>query len=239
VTDVTTTESAPPSVPTEPDTKRGSRSGPAWWQVVAIVVVLCVVAGAVGWRIGQSDDSPPSATSVDVGFFYDMTAHHQQAIAMALIYLRNGNDPLLLAIAKEIVQYQSSEIGMMNEYLAQWGRDGNRPAKAMGWMQPPVARDKMPGLATNAQMQQLENARGFELDNLFTQLMIEHHAGGVHMAAYAAEHAEQAGTRKWAAQMDDGQRGEISEMNQWRRRHDLPVIVPPLAEFTPKADAYS
>jgi uncharacterized protein (DUF305 family) len=225
---------APPRAPEQPETGRGSRRGPAWWQVVAIVVVLCVAAGAVGWRIGQSDDRAPSASSVDVGFFYDMTAHHQQAIAMALIYLRDGNDPLLLAIAKEIVQYQSAEIGMMNEYLAQWHRDGNRPAKAMGWMQPPVDRDKMPGLATNAQMQQLENARGFELDDLFTRLMIEHHAGGVHMAAYAAEHAEQAGTRRWAAQMDDGQRGEISEMNQWRQRHGLDVIVPPLAEFTPK-----
>jgi uncharacterized protein (DUF305 family) len=234
VTDVTTTEIAPPSAPTDPKTGRGSRGGPVWWQIVAIVAVLCVVAGAVGWRIGHSDDSPPSADSVDVGFFYDMTAHHQQAIAMALIYLRDGNDPLLLAIAREIVQYQSAEIGMMNEYLAQWGRDGHQPAKAMGWMQPPVDRDKMPGLATDAQMKQLQDARGFELDDLFTQLMIEHHAGGVHMAAYAADHAEQAGTRRWAAQMDDGQRGEISEMNQWRRRHGLNVIVPPLAEFTPK-----
>jgi hypothetical protein len=37
--------------------------------------------------------------------------------------------------------------------------------------------------------------------------------------------------------MDDGQRGEISEMNQWRARHGLPTIVPPLAEFTPPASA--
>jgi hypothetical protein len=36
--------------------------------------------------------------------------------------------------------------------------------------------------------------------------------------------------------MDDGQRGEISEMNQWRARHGLPTIVPPLAEFTPAAN---
>ena len=44
--------------------------------------------------------------------------------------------------------------------------------------------------------------------------MINHHAGGVHMAANAAKHAELASTRRWAADMDDGQRGEISEMNQ-------------------------
>ncbi len=229
MTEVTTTET--PTVPVDPQRERGSR-GPAWWQVVALVVALCLLAGIVGWRIGQSEPSDPGHSSVDVGFMYDMTAHHQQAITMALIYLRNGDDPLLLAIAKEIVQYQSSEIGVMNEYLSQWDQAGDRPAKAMGWMQPPVDRDKMPGLATPEQMQQLQDARGFELDKLFTQLMIEHHAGGIHMAAYAATHAEKDSTRVWAKRMDDGQRGEISEMNQWRTRHDLPTIVPPIAQFS-------
>jgi uncharacterized protein (DUF305 family) len=95
----------------------------------------------------------------------------------------------------------------------------------------------MPGLATEAQLEELANARGAELDDLFTDLMINHHAGGVHMAAPAARTAELDSTRRWGAVMDDGQRGEISEMNQWRARHDLATIVPPLAEFTPPANA--
>jgi hypothetical protein len=36
--------------------------------------------------------------------------------------------------------------------------------------------------------------------------------------------------------MDDGQRGEISEMNQWRTQHDFKAIVPPLAALTPSVD---
>ena len=47
---------------------------------------------------------------------------------------------------------------MMNTYLGQWGRSGESPARAMGWMQPPVPHDEMPGLATAAQLRQLENA---------------------------------------------------------------------------------
>lgn len=236
MSDVTTTsEAIPPETPVDHDAgARGSR-GPSRWQVVALVVALCLLAGIVGWRIGDRQPDHPAADSVDVGFMYDMTAHHQQAIAMALIYLRHGDDPLLLQIAREIVTYQSSEIGMMNEYLAQWERDGNRPPKAMGWMQPAVERDEMPGLATPEQMRELEAARGFDLDARFTELMIEHHAGGLHMAAHAADHAEEATTRMWAARMDDGQRGEVSEMNQWRRRHDLPIVVPNIAKFTPPA----
>jgi uncharacterized protein (DUF305 family) len=202
------------------------------WQVIALVVALCALAAIIGWRVGHTEPSRPSATAVDVGFFYDMSAHHQQAITMALDYVRTGDDPRLLQIAREIATYQSSEIGMMNEYLAQWHHAGDRPAKAMGWMQPPIPYDQMPGLATKAQMDQLAAARGFALDNLFTELMINHHAGGVHMAAAAAKTAEEQSTRRWAAAMDDGQRGEISEMNTWRTRHRLQKIVPPLAEFT-------
>ena len=38
----------------------------------------------------------------------------------------------------------------------------------------------MTGLATKAQMTQLANAHGRDLDRLFTRLMILHHEGGVH-----------------------------------------------------------
>jgi uncharacterized protein (DUF305 family) len=226
----------PPDIgPGEDGDDRPERSrAPALWQVLALVVALCALAGIVGWQIGQREPSPPAKDSVDVGFFYDMSQHHQQAITMAMTYLRNGDDPRLLLMAREIVSYQSAEIGAMNTYLAQWGRAGDRPARAMGWMQPPIPYDEMPGLATKEQMAELAAARGAELDNLFTTLMINHHAGGVHMASYAAEHAEEESTRKLAAGMVDGQRGEISEMNTWRTQHGLPTIVPPLAEFTPK-----
>jgi uncharacterized protein (DUF305 family) len=163
-----------------------------------------------------------------------MTTHHQQAISMALEYVRYGDDSRLLQMAREITTYQSAEIGMMNEYLAQWGQDGNQPAKAMDWMGPPLERTEMPGLATREQMAALNSARGAELDEMFTALMINHHAGGMHMAANAANNATNENTRRWAAAMDDGQRGEISEMNQWRTRHGFATIVPPLAEFTPQ-----
>ena len=118
--------------------------GPSLVQLIALVVALCALAGIIGWRIGHTEPANPSEDSVDVGFMYDMTAHHQQAISMGLIYLRHGDDPRLQQIAREVVTYQSSEIGMMNEYLTQWGQDGNRPPLAMGWMQPPIPRTRCP-----------------------------------------------------------------------------------------------
>jgi uncharacterized protein (DUF305 family) len=220
-----------------PSDDRPARSGPALWQVIALVIALCGLAAVIGWRMGSSEPDQPAAGSVDVGFFQDMTTHHQQAISMALDYVRYGDDTRLLQMAREITTYQSAEIGMMNEYLTQWGQGGKQPAKAMDWMGPPLERTEMPGLATKEQLAALRSARGAELNELFTALMINHHAGGVHMAANAARNATNDNTRRWAAAMDDGQRGEISEMNQWRTRHGLATIVPPLAEFTPAANA--
>ncbi len=75
MTDVTTTEMAPPAAPADPGTERGSR-GPAWWQVVALVVALCLLAVIVGGGIGSSEPSVPSNDSVDVGFMYEMTVLH-------------------------------------------------------------------------------------------------------------------------------------------------------------------
>jgi Domain of unknown function (DUF305) len=133
----------PGAGPDEGGGDRPDRSrGPALWQVITLVVALCLLAGIVGWRVGHREPNHPSATSVDVGFLYDMTAHHQQALTIALDYIRNGDDPRLLQMAREIVTYQSSEIGTMNTYLAQWGRVGDEQEKAMGWMQPSIPRSE-------------------------------------------------------------------------------------------------
>ena len=153
-----------------------------------------------------------------------MVTHHNQAVAMGFSYLEHGTDPLLRQIASEIVNYQASEIGVMNDHLAQWGQQGTEGSTAMAWMGMKVPRDEMPGMATAAQMQQLADARGRDLDELFTRLMILHHEGGIHMAQYAATHA----THRDRALVGEGdgrraRSGEIAELNRWRVTHGLPV----------------
>ena len=46
--------------------------------------------------------------------------------------------------------------------------------------------------------------------------MIRHHAGGISMAEYAAEHGEHSGVRALAASMAKVQRTEIAEINTQR-----------------------
>ena len=55
---------------------------------------------------------------------------------------------------------------------------------------------------------------GADADQLFVELMVAHHQGGVHMAEYAATEAENAEVRDLAESIATGQQGEIVELEQ-------------------------
>ncbi len=199
-----------------PDRDPRPRHGPAPWQVVVLVVALCFLAGVVGWWINQPDEQ--SFSKVDIGFLTDMETHHNGAINMSFDYLDRSHDPVVKHFAQEIISSQSQELAAMNSYLNQAGGadvagDGS---VAMAWMDHPVRPADMPGMPTKAELAELDESSGLAADDLFTHLMIRHHAGGVGMAEYAAEHGENAGVRNLARTMAKVQRTEIAEINSRR-----------------------
>jgi uncharacterized protein (DUF305 family) len=205
--------------------------GPRRWQVVALVVALCFAAGVVGWIIGRPSDpqSDDRFNDVDVGFLSDMQYHHGGAVGLGFEYLPNQHDPLVAHYAREIIVGQAQEISTMNSYLDRAGGEDDPTVNddvAMDWMGEPVPRDEMPGMPTEAEAEQLKAATGLDADDVFTELMIEHHAGGVAMADYAAEHGENGAVKRLAISMAKLQRAEIAEMNSRRRALGLaPVDV--------------
>lgn len=228
MTAIISTDLADGSNPVDPvDGDPHDRSGNGRGLWIVLLVAALALGGAIGWRIGRAQGDPtiPDRRSVDVGFFQDMGTHHNQAIGLAMTYLEHGTVPLLRQIGSEIVKYQASEIGVMNEYLTKWHAAGTEDSSAMRWMGMTVPRDQMMGLATKSQLAALEAARGRDLDQLFTRLMINHHVGGVQMATYAASHATTPEVKRWASAMAEGQRGEIAELNQWRVRNGFPAVT--------------
>jgi uncharacterized protein (DUF305 family) len=204
-----------------PDARR--RPGPAPWQVVVLVVGLCFLAGVTGWWINEPDGE--SFNAVDIGFLADMETHHNGAINLSFDYLDRANDQVVKHFAQEIISSQSQELAVMNSYLNRAG--GNAVAGddvAMEWMDHPVAPSEMPGMPTEADRAALDVATGLEADDLFTRLMIRHHAGGISMAEYAAEHGENEGVRRLAASMAKVQRTEINEINRRREAIGLPPV---------------
>jgi uncharacterized protein (DUF305 family) len=214
------TDDDPNATPTTGDLSTGagetpSRSGLVpWWQVA----VLCAAVGVLGMAVGSWLAKPthPSASSVDVGYLQDMRFHHDQAVEMGLAYIdknRASVDGPLRTIAGEIVVGQMLESGIMVQTLQSWGRaQQNESDTSMRWMGEPVPIDSMPGLATRSQLDALRSAEAGAASTMFVQLMIAHHQGGVHMAQYAAAHADTAAVRNMASAVVRNQRSEINEL---------------------------
>ncbi len=122
-------------------------------------------------------------TQADVDFMSHMIGHHAQAIVMSNWAPTHDASPSLRTLAARIINAQQDEIATMQ----QWLRDRREPvpeARAAGMkmmMNGAEHEMLMPGMLTEAQMQQLDQAKGPEFDRLFLTFMIQHHKGAVTM----------------------------------------------------------
>jgi uncharacterized protein (DUF305 family) len=223
-------DDTPPDGPDEPD-EGGGDEGPGdapaglpWPKVLVLGVALAFLGFAVATFVHR--DRSPGEGSVDVGFLQDMITHHEQAVEMAQSELANGSDPTVQSFAREILMFQAMEIGSMDRLLSDWGQGRGDPERtAMQWMDMSVPVARMPGMATKDQLAALQEAKGRAADTMFLELMARHHAGGIHMARYAAEHAGESTVRELAASMASNQAAEVNEFAQTAEQLKLPIHI--------------
>ena len=191
-----------------------------WWRSpLNLFLSACVVAMTalgIGYSLGGSASSL-AHNDADTGFLQDMRIHHEQAVGMSMIYLEasTGGNPLLRLIAREIIFAQGVESGRMVQLLRLFDEaETNESDQAMSWMGTPVPLEKMPGLASDAEMKTLQKSRGAKADRIFATLMIAHHKGGLHMAEHVVTHGKNDEVRKMASSIVKAQSGEISELTE-------------------------
>ena len=188
-----------------------------WWQsklnLGVVAVAIALLCAALGWLVGNNR-AIPDPNSTDIGFLQDMRTHHEQAVNLGFYYLSlQGTNPNLRVIAREIVFDQGIDIGRMIQLLRLYGAtETNESDVAMTWMHEPTPVDRMPGLASDADINRLLASSGAAADKLFVDLMVVHHQGGLHMAQYALQHANEIEVRRFAYAMITGQTDEINEM---------------------------
>ena len=194
-----------------------------WWRSplnVSLVALLLVLAGFVLGTVIPRGDDPTAHNNVDTGFLQDMRIHHEQAIAMSVVYRSIAStgsklDPVLSTIALEITMDQGMETGRIVQLLRLFGEaETNESSRVMAWMGHPMPMEEMPGLATDSQLNELRNSRGRDADILFATLMTAHHRGGVEMAEFAASHARNPEVKALARSMIKAQTGEIAELEK-------------------------
>ncbi|HNQ14382.1 MAG TPA: DUF305 domain-containing protein [Pyrinomonadaceae bacterium] len=181
-------------------------------------------------RPGESTKVLPSNTTAklpplaqkDVEFMQGMIMHHAQAVEMtALIESRTENKDVRLLGAR-ISQSQSDEINFMKRWLRARGQSEEMPGMSKDDETPEMSEmpmkhhsHRMPGMLTDAQMQELREAKGNDFDRLFLRGMIQHHGGALVMVkdlfstAGAGQDAE---IFNFATDVDSGQRSEIRIM---------------------------
>jgi len=194
--------------------------------LVVCVVAAAAVAGVVGWQLGGRDDSE-SFNSADAGFLEDMIVHHNGAVALGFEYLPRGDDPTVEHFAREIISTQSAEMAVMNLLIDDAGNPETATnGVAMEWMGSPMSPSAMPGMASDADYAELRGSRGIAADEVFTRLMIRHHAAGIAMAKRAAADGENPRVGALARSMAKVQRTEVAEMNRRRVALGLPPVDP-------------
>jgi len=165
----------------------------------------------------RADSARLPYTVADIRFMSGMISHHAQAIVMAKWAPTHGASPAIIRLTERIINAQTDEITMMQTWL----RDRKQPVPAadpkgmtmhMGGMTHTML---MPGMLTEAQMKQLDAARGPEFDRLFLTFMIQHHRGAVAMVQelFASIGAGQDETVfKFASDVNVDQSTEIARM---------------------------
>jgi uncharacterized protein (DUF305 family) len=180
--------------------------------VVAGVLVLLV--GFTAGLLAQRHDHPGEG-SAEVGFARDMSTHHGQAVEMGMIAYRNATLPDVRTLGGDIAITQQGQVGMMQQWLKEWGVGPNSTEPPMSWMpegQRALVNNLMPGMATREEIAKLKAATGKDADILFLQYMLRHHLGGIHMVDGVLAENPTPEVKELAETMKRNQSGEVTVM---------------------------
>jgi len=162
----------------------------------AVGGVLLLALGVLIGRLLTPAAVAPSTDSAAAGFLRDMQVHHAQAVQMALLVRDRTDDETIRTIAYDMAVTQATQSGAMYGLLEAWDLPQRSPGEPMAWTElPPIdgsdggghqmdpaAPAGMPGMASTAQLAELEAATGDDAVRIFLTLMIAHHQGGLDMA---------------------------------------------------------
>jgi uncharacterized protein (DUF305 family) len=156
--------------------------------VAALALALALTGcGSTGEPSSSSTVSTTEHNEADVTFASRMIQHHAQALSMVDVTRGRDLDPQVAALAEDIQDAQAPEIQTMSAWLQEW--DEEIPATVrdhshadMGGMDDDTGTD-MPGMMSDSQMSDLRHAGDADFQDMWLEMMVEHHEGAVQMAA--------------------------------------------------------
>lgn len=141
----------------------------------------------------------PLTPSDDVQFIDFFVPHHQAAIDMATMEIDRGGDAAVKALAQQMKTSQTDEIATMRQARQALTGAADSPA--------PPADAHM-----QADMQVMMGLSGADLDKVFLEEMIQHHASALPTAHRAPPNLSRDDMKALAAAIYDAQAREIGDM---------------------------
>ena len=165
----------------------------------------------------RADSTRHPYTSADIHFMSAMIGHHRQAVLIAGWAASHGASQSVRTLCERIINEQQDEISTMQLWLGDRNQlvpDARSPGMTM-MMGGAEHVMMMPGMLSEAQLAELDAARGAHFDRLFLTFMIQHHRGAVSMvkdlfASYGA--AQDETIFKFANDVSIDQSTEIARM---------------------------
>lgn len=170
-------------------------------------------AGSMGGMSGMSSSGSSSSTSgtaeqneADVAFATAMIPHHQQAVQMADMALKQASTQPVKDLATKIKSAQDPEIQTMSAWLKAWGKPvPTGMSGSMGGM-------SMDGMMSDQEMNDLAKSTDVAFDRMWLTMMIKHHQGAVKMAQTEVSNGQNVDAKQLAQQIIEAQNAEITKM---------------------------
>jgi uncharacterized protein (DUF305 family) len=153
----------------------------------------------------SASTSAGTATGVeaDVTFAQMMIPHHEQAVEMATLALENdAASEDVKGLAGQIKAAQDPEIQAMKAWLSQW-----RAQQSTGPMDHGSG-----GMMSDQDMTSLMGASGPQFNQMWLEMMIEHHQGAITMAQDVLATTANPDVKELATAVVEGQEKEIATM---------------------------
>ena len=142
----------------------------------------------------------------DERFIDAMVPHHEGAVEMAEVGLKNADHEEIKTLSENIISAQKAEIEELNSIKEEeFGGSGSSMNLDMDDM-------KSMGMMMNPQ----ELAEADPFDKAFIDNMIPHHQSAIEMAEVARENTKNPRIKTLANDIIDGQNRELKQMKQWR-----------------------
>ncbi len=155
----------------------------------------------------------PEPNDADKQFIQDMIVHHEQAVWMSDLAPSRASSSDVKELASRISDVQGLEIDAMNRWLSKHSIPTVNPTNPDH--HGGGGHGSMPGMATDEQLQQLQNAKGKDFDTLWLRLMIAHHQGALTMAEEVRQKGIDVRVQEIADDVVVEQTDEIRRMQGW------------------------